>query len=234
VARGTRTQVVAVTDACGSRQVLKLLRQDTGPDGLDAADARRVFAYEIALNRQLAMWPDSHVLAAEGVAGSDGAATCLRMPHVDAEATHGMRTLEQVIEWLRKQAPDVATRTRFCGRIARQLAAALRHVQVQHGLVHHDVKPANVVLTGWRGGADVASGTPEVTLIDHGLAKPRGALTMPGDGSEVYMAPEQFVPGPGAQQLSRTPPPYVDTGAVDVWAVGVIVHELLLAQHAGS
>lgn len=73
--------------------------------------------------------------------------------------------------------------------IVRQIAAALDAAHAQH-IVHRDVKPANILLTG----ADFAS------LVDFGLANAAGdaRLTQPGSaaGTVNYMAPERFGQGP--------------------------------------
>ena len=91
-------------------------------------------------------------------------------------------------------------------RLARGLAVA--HDQ---GLIHRDVKPANVVVD--------ARGHP--VLIDFGLARDvsRGTrLTQDGDllGTPAYMAPEQ-----AAGRNERVGPP------TDVYALGAVLHHLL-------
>jgi serine/threonine protein kinase len=102
--------------------------------------------------------------------------------------------------------------------IAEQLAAALAYVHTLTdaagrplGLVHRDVSPANVLV----------SRTGEVKLSDFGIAK----STATGDetwgrvrkGKYAYMAPEQIEGEPL-------------TGAADVFALGVTLHECLLGR----
>jgi len=100
--------------------------------------------------------------------------------------------------------------------IARQLCDALSEVH-HHGIVHRDVKPANLLIEATRG-------SDRVQLIDFGIAtmgageRPAEAsskLTKAGEilGTIEYMAPEQ---------LMTTGP--VD-GRADVYAVGVVLYE---------
>jgi serine/threonine-protein kinase len=104
----------------------------------------------------------------------------------------------------------VATAVDVVGQVAAALDAA--HAA---GLVHRDVKPANVLLeerTGRR---------PHVTLIDFGIATPTDpgsntALTRTGAviGTVAYMAPERFLAEPAG-------PP------ADVYSLACVFHELL-------
>ncbi|MEZ4473072.1 MAG: serine/threonine-protein kinase [bacterium] len=81
-------------------------------------------------------------------------------------------------------------------------AVALVHGQ---GLLHLDLKPENVVIN--------AQGRP--VLIDFDIAARAGEAG--GGGTRGYMAPEQL----GADHL---------TAAADVWALGVLIHELLTGE----
>jgi serine/threonine-protein kinase len=103
---------------------------------------------------------------------------------------------------------------------------ALQAVAEAHakGVVHRDLKPSNLFLTRR------ADGTPLVKVLDFGIAKAvfetgdgrRSRDTLTGAsgflGSPLYMSPEQIR---NARQ--------VDARA-DIWAIGVILHELLTGR----
>jgi serine/threonine protein kinase len=101
------------------------------------------------------------------------------------------------------------------GEIVRQAALGLQHLH-EHGLVHRDVKPSNLMLTPAR----------EVKVLDLGVAR---HLYGPGAGERItaqgqflgtldYMAPEQCAD-----------PHAVDIRA-DVYGLGCTLYELLAGQ----
>ena len=96
---------------------------------------------------------------------------------------------------------------------AAQVLEALAHAHSK-GVVHRDVKPANVMLEDGEG--------VSVRLLDFGLAQLEHAdtLTAVGDvpGTLAYIAPERLA---GEEA----------TGAADVWAVGVLLWEALVGRH---
>ncbi|HWO12238.1 MAG TPA: serine/threonine-protein kinase, partial [Polyangiaceae bacterium] len=101
-----------------------------------------------------------------------------------------------------------------------QACEALAHLNL-HGLVHRDVKPANLFLESR------LDGSARLKLLDFGVAKDIGAdlrasPTSDGEviGSLPYMAPEQALD-------SRD----VDVRA-DVWGLGAVLYELLAGQPA--
>ena len=127
----------------------------------------------------------------------------LVMEHVDGPS------LRQVLRNQGQLDPTVVA------ALGEQTAAALGEAHA-HGLVHRDVKPANILIA--------ADGTVKVT--DFGIAKALDAdatLTTPGTvvGTAAYVAPEQLEDG------------VVDARA-DVYALGVVMHECLTGRPAFS
>jgi hypothetical protein len=97
-----------------------------------------------------------------------------------------------------------------------QVLEALAHAHGK-GIVHRDVKPANVMLEDTDG--------VSVRVLDFGLAQLEEAdtLTAAGDvpGTLAYIAPERLA-GRDA------------SGAADVWSVGVVLWEALVGRHPFS
>jgi serine/threonine-protein kinase len=95
-------------------------------------------------------------------------------------------------------------------RILQAIAWAVAYVHAQ-GIVHRDLKPGNVRVT------------PEgqIKLLDFGISKSRHAegLTQTGNviGTPRYLAPEQLLGDP-------------ITPATDVWALGVLLHEMVTGE----
>jgi eukaryotic-like serine/threonine-protein kinase len=119
------------------------------------------------------------------------------------------KTLRQA---LRQGALDDASAV----EAAAQVLEALAHAHGK-GVVHRDVKPANVMLED---AEDVS-----VRVLDFGLAQLEEAdtLTAVGDvpGTLAYIAPERLA---GREA----------NGAADVWSVGVLLWEVLAGKHPFS
>jgi tetratricopeptide (TPR) repeat protein len=104
--------------------------------------------------------------------------------------------------------------------IACQIADALAHTH-QHGLVHRDLKPGNIMLTGttaklldfgvakWLSGGEYGAGATSSTLIG------TGAIA----GTLQYMAPEQIDGKPVDERC-------------DIFALGAILYEMLTGRPA--
>lgn len=136
--------------------------------------------------------------------GQDGELVFLVMEHVDGPSLRQVLKREEPLE------PAVVA------AIGEQVASALGAAHA-HGLVHRDVKPANILLA--------SDGTVKVT--DFGIAKALSGsdatLTKPGTvvGTAAYVAPEQL------QDEN------VD-GRADIYALGVVLYECLTGRAAFS
>ncbi|WP_437765500.1 serine/threonine-protein kinase, partial [Sorangium sp. So ce764] len=133
---------------------------------------------------------------------TDDGVVFLAMEHIDG------RSLRFLLHWMR--VFDV----RSALSIAAQIADALR-VAHKSGIVHRDLKPENVLVR--------PSG--QVKVVDFGIAKrlaavDRAASTDPFADilTAHYASPEQAL-GHGAGKAS------------DVYALGIIVHEMLTGRH---
>ncbi|RIV41336.1 serine/threonine-protein kinase [Micromonospora radicis] len=122
-------------------------------------------------------------------------------PYIVMELVPG----ETLAVHLRAGPLDWRIAVRVCAEVSAALAAA--HA---HGIVHRDVKPANVMLT-----------PAGVKVLDFGIAAPAGADDPTPEGIVVgtpaYLAPEQ---------LCRAPA----TPAADMYALGVLLYYCLTGR----
>jgi serine/threonine protein kinase len=99
-------------------------------------------------------------------------------------------------------------------RLGQQLLAALHHAHGR-GVVHRDVKPANILLS-----VDERDGPGDIRLGDFGLAQlgaPDASEAGQMLGTPAWMAPEQ-VRGEAADHRS------------DLWAAGVVIYQCLTGE----
>jgi urea transport system substrate-binding protein len=127
--------------------------------------------------RAAAALPSDHVVAIYHV-GSAGEVPYLAMQYLEGE------TLEQRLQRVGRLPPAEAA------RLGRDIALGLAAAH-DKGLIHRDVKPANIWLEAVAGNA-----APRVKLLDFGLARVAGGvsnLTASGTivGTPHYLAPEQ-------------------------------------------
>ncbi|WP_328990157.1 protein kinase [Kribbella sp. NBC_01245] len=107
---------------------------------------------------------------------------------------------------------------RYVAELLRQLLEALAHIH-ELGVVHRDVKPANLLLEA------TGTGAPSLRLTDFGIALALGEprLTQQGTivGTPGYLAPEILA---GALPSIRQ----------DLYAAGITAHQLLTGQEPAS
>lgn len=141
-----------------------------------------------------------HDVGMERVAGKNGR----QLHYIVMQFVEG----QGLDRWLQRQKRPLAVGE--IGYVIRQVAEALQYAH-DHGMIHRDVKPSNVMV-----GAD-----GHVTLMDFGLVRAgeMSQLTQSGVamGTPSYMAPEQIM---GEAVDRRT----------DVYALGVVIYELLAGQ----
>ncbi len=132
------------------------------------------------------------------------------MPYIVMELLEGEELGDYLDKHRRMPPKDVVS-------LVTQLGRALDKAHAK-GIVHRDIKPNNIFLTGGEGG----EGEFFVKLLDFGIAKgadmPRiDSATRTGAvmGSPFYMSPEQIV---GAKEIGPRS---------DLWAVGVVAFEAL-------
>ena len=108
-------------------------------------------------------------------------------------------------------------------RIARDVADALAYAH-RRGIVHRDIKPDNILLSG-----DPETGDLHALVADFGVAKALDA-TRHGVGSAVQTATGVFVGTPGYMAPEQAAGGQVDARA-DVYAWGVVAYEMITGKH---
>jgi tetratricopeptide (TPR) repeat protein len=185
-------------DAYRQHVALKVVRP-----GLDGEQILRRFRTE---RQVLAELPHPHIARLLDGGTTDDGRPYLVMEYIDGEPLHRYCDSRQLDNRERVQLVCAVCET-------------VQHAH-EHGVVHRDLKPGNVLVTAY--------GTPKVT--DFGLAKRVGGepeLSTPGQqtqtgaivGTPSYMAPEQA----GGKSAEVGP-------AVDVYALGAMLYELLTGR----
>ena len=202
LARGGMATVWIADDPVLSRRVaVKVLRADLAADDATRTRFRNEAIAAARLNHP-------NIVATFDTGDDDGTA------YIVMELVDGTNLRHLVDEHGTLPVRDVL-------RIGRQIADALDAAH-RAGLVHRDVKPANVLVPSTeRGGA--VDGVPQgpVKVTDFGIAKAAGAddLTRTGTvmGTARYLAPEQ-VNGRTADARS------------DVYALGLLLYEMCVGH----
>jgi eukaryotic-like serine/threonine-protein kinase len=200
IGRGGMSTVYRAFDTVLEREVaIKLMHRDIASD----SDHLERFRREA---RAVAQLNHAHIVSVIDAGEWDergdggGAAIATATPYIVLEHVAG-ETLKDLI---RRDAPlDAATALAYAIEIARALAAA--HA---HGIVHRDVKPQNVLLSG-EGGAKITDFGIARTLTEEGLTMDGRVL-----GTTDYVSPEQAL-GEAV------------TGRSDVYSLGVVLYEML-------
>jgi serine/threonine-protein kinase len=182
---GGMGKVYKATAGDGTPVALKVVKEDLARD----ETFRRRFKREARIAQTVV---NSHVVSLRDTGEHDG------LPYLAAQFIEGI-PLDRKLEL--EGRLDLATTVRICAQVADGL-----HALWEAGMVHRDVKPANILL-------DLAG---NAYITDFGLAKDSAGtvLTRPGQplGSMDYMSPEQIRGEPV-------------TGAADVYSLGCVVFE---------
>ncbi|SNS89331.1 serine/threonine protein kinase [Geodermatophilus saharensis] len=195
IAGGGMGEVWRAQDTLLERTVaVKLLRREfTG----DPAFLQRFRAEA----RHAALLNDPHIAAVHDYGEVEGPTGTL--PYLVMELVHGTPLSELLVQ---RGRLDVASTL----RIVRQTAAALAAAHAA-GVVHRDVKPANVLVTG----------DGDVKITDFGIAWSASSLHLTRTGQVLgtahYLSPEQ------ADGVPASP-------ASDVYALGVVAYQCLAGR----
>jgi serine/threonine-protein kinase len=187
---------LAEETALGRRVVVKVL----APELAEGLSADR-FAREVRLAARL---QHPNILPVFAAGAADGV-PFYTMPYVEGESLRARLQRAGVLA-----IPDAVG-------ILRDVARALAHAHEQ-GIVHRDVKPDNVLLSG---DAAVVADFGIAKAVDAARAESGTALTQLGAaiGTPAYMAPEQATGETDVDQRA------------DLYAWGIVAYELLAGHH---
>jgi predicted Ser/Thr protein kinase len=189
--RGAMGVVYKAQDPTIGRTVaLKTLRLDV--HGLESAEMVRRFQNEA---RAAGLLSHPNIVTIYDAGEQDGI-FYIAMEFIQGTTLHELLAEQRILP-----AEDVV-------QYSRQICRGLDYAH-SHGIVHRDVKPANIMIT--------ANGT--VKIMDFGIAKAGGSMTSTGQvlGTPNYMAPEQVKGRP------------LD-GRSDLFSFGVILYEMLTGE----
>ncbi|MBL8324338.1 MAG: serine/threonine protein kinase [Rubrivivax sp.] len=164
-----------------------------GPDG---PELQRTFARELALGRELCHPGIVRVFDA----GQVGGLAFVAMEYMASG---------DLAQWCAR--PGGPPPVPWALEVTRRVASALAHAHDRFGIVHRDVKPANILLE---------AGRRAVKLADFGLARladQQRSRTGVFAGTPTYMSPEQMADGTGDARS-------------DLYSLGAVLFELLAGR----
>src|SRR6185312_9184498 len=198
IGRGGMSTVYRAFDTVLERQVaIKLMHREIASDSGQLERFRREARAVAQLNHPhiVTVIDAGESDAQEGEADIEASNPYIVLAHVQGE------TLKELIH---REAPlEVPTVLAYAIEVARALGAA--HAQE---IVHRDIKPQNILLSG-EGGAKITDFGIARTLTEEGLTMDGRVL-----GTTDYVSPEQAL-GQGV------------TGQSDVYSLGVVMYEML-------
>ncbi|HEX2192783.1 MAG TPA: Stk1 family PASTA domain-containing Ser/Thr kinase [Acidimicrobiales bacterium] len=198
LARGGMAEVYLAHDQLLDRRVaVKVLFPELAEDASFVERFRREARAAAGLNH--------HNIVSVYDFGEDDGSYYIVMEYVDG------RTLRDII---RSEGPLEPVQA---AEVGAEIAAALA-VAHQHGVIHRDVKPGNVLIAGW----GPPGNSSVVKVADFGIARagnPRESLTMTGAvmGTATYLSPEQAQGHP------------IDHRS-DLYSLGVVLYEMLAGR----
>ena len=126
------------------------------------------------------------------------------------ELCQGGNLTEWIIRSQKSKSKDIERHEEDCAKILKHILQGVQYIHYNHEIIHRDLKPGNILFKN----DDLSS----VKIWDFGLANTVGVGFFDQNsekvGTVIYQAPEQM------QSISYGK-------AVDIWAVGMIMYELL-------
>lgn len=188
---GATSSVYLCRDLSDGREVaVKLIVWNADTEAVGRDVLRRLFLTEAALAGRL-MHPN--IVRIYDAAADENSAR-LVMEYVDGGTLQRFTRPENLLE-----VGDVI-------EIARKCAGALEYAS-RMGIIHRDVKPANILVTEHR----------DIKITDFGAAAALRADPVDGIGTPAYMSPEQHLGQPLTHQS-------------DLYALGLVMFQLLTGR----